>query len=476
VPAAAAGREIRQVWISLSDLRPAPENDKLYGPVNPGDPEVVNLAVSIRDYGLKEPFHVTTDGYIISGHRRFVACKLAGVAEVPAFVEPITHDDPRFLVLLRENNRQRVKTAAQVLREEIISSNPEDAHRELQEHRKKTGKAPKVGTGVVIEIAGTKHRAKISEGKHAMLDAVIDILNDRADYWPLTVRQIHYPLLNDPPLRHSKKPDSRYKNDRKSYQDLCDLLLRARFEGIIPWHVIADPTRTVQTWNLHQHVGAFVREELDLFLNSYRRDLQQSQPYHLEILGEKNTVGNILAPVAEEYCVPMSLGRGYCSGPPRYEMVERFKKSGKEHLVALIVSDLDLDGDDIAESFARSLRDELGVGKDRLTAVKVALTYDQVTERGLPPGGKVKANSPSRKTRAKRYVAKYGTDDVWELEALPPDELQELLRGAVEGYLDREAFDAEVEKEKQDAAEIKGMRRAFQKIMLESGEPGSGGE
>jgi hypothetical protein len=37
-------------------------------------------------------------------------------------------------------------------------------------------------------------------------------------YWPLTVRQVHYLLLNDPPLRHDKKPGSVYVNDKASYK------------------------------------------------------------------------------------------------------------------------------------------------------------------------------------------------------------------------------------------------------------------
>jgi hypothetical protein len=37
---------------------------------------------------------------------------------------------------------------------------------------------------------------------------------------PLTDRQIHYALLNHPPLIHASKPHSRYANTHRCYQRL----------------------------------------------------------------------------------------------------------------------------------------------------------------------------------------------------------------------------------------------------------------
>jgi hypothetical protein len=105
--------------------------------------------------------------------------------------------------------------------------------------------------------------------------------------------------------------------------------------------VIADETRPVTIWDTHATPATFIRAELDDFLKNYWRDLMQSQPNHVEIVGEKNTIGPILRPVAAEFCVPLTIGRGYCSLPPRHAMAERFRKSGKAKLVLLIVSDFD---------------------------------------------------------------------------------------------------------------------------------------
>src|SRR5207249_2372016 len=109
-------------------------------------------------------------------------------------------------------------------------------------------------------------------------------------FWPLTDRRIHYALLNDPPLIHAKKPGSRYRNDQDSYRATIDIVSRGRLQGLIPWEAITDPTRPVVTWDVHREIGSFIHRQLDDFLKGYYRDLQVSQPNHIEIVGEKNTV------------------------------------------------------------------------------------------------------------------------------------------------------------------------------------------
>jgi hypothetical protein len=393
----------------LTEIQPSPENEKLYRPVATDDPDIQALADSIRRYGLQEPIVVSLDHYIHSGHRRYVACGLAEFFWVPCRVVDVRRGDPEFLTLLREFNRQRVKSRDEVTREEVVSADPEEAYRRLVEHRRQQAQ----GSADAFAIEGTMHRARISDAKQPFLEAVPKVIRGRRLYWPLTDRQIHYALLNDPPLRHAKKPGSVYRNDRKSYKDICDLITRARLAGVIPFRAIADPTRPVKTWDIHQDVGPFVRRELKVFLKGFSRDLQQSQPNHLEILGEKNTIDNIIRPVARQYCIPLTLGRGYCSLSPRGDLAQRFQESGKEQLVLLVLSDFDPEGEDIAHSFARSMRDDFGI--DNITPIKVALTKDQVVEMGLPPVMKAKQTS----SRCAKFTERHG-DDVFELEAVPP--------------------------------------------------------
>ena len=178
-------------------------------------------------------------------------------------------------------------------------------------------------------------------------------------------------------------------------------------------------------------------------------------------MGEKNTIASILKPVAADYSIPPTTGRGYCSLPPRHAMVERFRRSGKEKLVLLIVSDFDPEGEDIAHSVARSVRDDFDVSE--IHAVKVALTADQVEQHRLPPIMRAKESS----SRHDKFVARHG-HNVFELEALEPAELQRIVREAIESVIDRAALTAEIEAERADAAFLAGVRRTLRNCLIES--------
>src|SRR5262249_1835089 len=105
----------------------------------PADSAHVALAETISTLGVLTPLSITEDNDIISGPRRRNASMQAGLAEVPCVVQPYRRaDEPdRFLHELREANRQRVKACDEVLREEIVSANPEMAHQALLDHRRR---------------------------------------------------------------------------------------------------------------------------------------------------------------------------------------------------------------------------------------------------------------------------------------------------------------------------------------------------
>ncbi len=441
--------ELGQVrFLPLPTLTPAMQNDLLYRPVDPSDPDIKALAESIRQRGVLEPLVVSCDGVIASGHRRHAASHLAGLTKVPCRVIEMPSTDPGFVAVLREFNRQREKTDVERLREEVVSADPEESYRLLIEHRRSVSGV----TAEAISIDGVKKRSVISKAKTPFLSAIVRVLNERQDFWPLSDRQIHYALLNNPPLIHASKPDSVYQNLPACYKSLTDLLTRARLTGFIPMHVIADVTRPISTWQVHANTRPFVREQLDRFLKGFYRNLLQSQPNHIEIVGEKNTVEGVIRPVAEEYCIPLTTGRGYCSLPPRHDMAERFRKSGKENLVLLVLSDFDPDGEEICHSFARSMRDDFNVTK--IHPIKVALTDRQASDFKLPASMEAKKTS----SNYSKFVARYG-QNVFELEAIQPAELQRLLREAINSVIDLDAFNREIDAEKRDAAFLEGVRR-----------------
>jgi hypothetical protein len=445
------------VPVRIDCIRPAPENDQVYRPVDPNDPDILALAESIREFGVKVPLVVTYDGYLLSGHRRWVASRLAGLKTVPCCFDPIyrlTDGDgpvnPEFLRLLTEYNRHREKSLDEKLREQVITADPHESYESLLEYRRESARID-VATMVIPEA---KRRKRISPAKAPFLAAIQKVIAELQPYWPLSDRRIFYALFNDPPLIHASKPKSRFRNHKTCYNALTELLTRARLTGEIPFDVIADETRTVETWIVHRSVGDFLRGEIGRLFKGYWRDLMASQPLHIEIIGEKNTLAGTLRPVASEYCIPLTLGRGFCSLPPREKLARRFAQSGKEKLLLLVASDFDPEGEVIATSFARSMRDDFGIAS--IEAIKVALTAEQVAMMDLPPGGQIKGGK-----NAPGFKAKYG-DTVYELESLPPDTLQRILRQTIDSVIDIDLFNQELAQEQEDAAKLENVRRRVQ--------------
>jgi hypothetical protein len=437
------------VTVPLRDLRPSPENDELYRPVDPDGPQIQRLAQSILEHGIQEPLLITRDHWIVSGHRRHAAARLAGFDAVPCRVAPLFKDadHDRFMALLTECNRQRVKSFDEKLREQVVTVDREAAYASLISHRRQRSAV----AADRLAITGTTRRARITDAKTPFVAAILDVLDDLAEFKPLSARQIHYALLNNPPLRHARKADSRYANDRASYKSLVELLTRCRLVGLVPMDAIADETRPVTTWKVYCDVQDYLQDELQGFLQGYWRDLLVSQPNHIELVVEKNTVAPIILPVAEKYCLPTTVGRGYCSLPPRRDMADRFLRSGKQRFILLVVSDFDPDGEEIAHSLARSLRDDFGVRS--IEPIKAALTAGQVEGFRLASDAEAKWTSANYQ----KFVQRYGKD-VFELEALRPSQLQSVLQQAIESVLDVAAFNAELDQEKADAESLAGVR------------------
>ncbi len=441
--------------VSFSEIRVSGFNEEIYRKISCDDPAIQALAESIRARGLLDPLVLSDDLYIISGHRRFVALSMTrfrnGNVQC-SIAKGLFHNDPDFLIYLREFNRQRVKGVEESVREQhvdaSISTNNARAQLQIDKITRADIRVSK------MEIFGTKKRSEISDAMQPFIDAIKKVISETKEFWPLSDRQVHYLLLNAPPLRHAFKAGSTYKNDHASYQRLTDLLTRARLTQIIQWHVIADPTRPMVNWAVYTSVAPFIERQMERFMVGYARNYMQSQPHHIEIIGEKNTIESIIRPVASDFRIPYTIGRGYASIQPRHDLFLRYEKSTKENLVLLFLTDHDPDGEEIAQSFSRSMRDDFGI--KNIYPVRVALTRDQVIELQLPAGGKAKKGS----SNYDKYAKLYG-DDVYELEAVPPKKLQQMLRDAITHVVDIDALNREKEQEREEKAALLDYRTKF---------------
>lgn len=450
-------------FVPVSEVKPSPENDDIYGAIG-FDDQMENLVSSIRRRGLEEPIIVSADGFIISGHRRYFACQEIGLQEIPIRRKPINRAEnlEEWHRTLIDYNPQRSKTVATLLKEALLKRSSEDPRDLIQRFEVEQWDDSEA---TYCEVEGEKQLRKLTDRKGEFLQAVKNVVYDLREYWPLTVRQIHYNLLNDPPLTQTPKRSKfdlehfRYRNTKSSYDKLVNLLTPARYAGEIPMQAIDDPTRPKLWQPGYGSLSEFLQAEVDGFLTGYHIDKQLEQPRHIEVLGEKGTLFGILKPVCQKYYIPLSLGKGYSSVPVFREISRRFRESGKPRMTLIVVSDYDPEGLDLADDAIRTLRDLWSIPIDYH---RVGVNREQIELHNLATDF-----NPAKETssRLQSFIKKTGGTETWEVESLPPDYLRSELESAIRANMDMQIFEKITERESDDAGQLHAIREQLLQIL-----------
>lgn len=250
-----------------------------------------------------------------------------------------------------------------------------------------------------------------------------------------TVRQVYYRLVS-PPYQVIENKTSVYK-----YYDAQ--MVRARERSDIPRDAFSDSSRRT----LGGDYGYRSPEEFRQALieaarpENYTRPMWDTQSAVVEVWVEKDALAVLLNSVAEQYRVPVFASRGYSPFTLLDKAVERFLKKGG---VILDFRDHDPSGLDMC----RDVQARLTRYGGKFRYVPVALTYDQVQSFDLAPNPTKRADP-----RARNYIAKYG-DECWELDALPPDELNRIVDEAIREEINWDRWHAEEEKIAEDREEL----------------------
>ena len=454
--------------VPIEQIKPSPENEEIYGPIDfDTDPALQSTSDSIKRLGLEEPLILTADYYILSGHRRFVVLQHLGWKEVPVRFSKIRRDESTdYHRLLAEYNPQRIKSVASLLSEQFLKSETHVSDDDF--HARHYEKAEVEAEFITVE--GSKEIKPIGERRSEFLKAAVTVINQLRAFWPLTVRQVHYKLLNNPPLTQvttNRNERWRYKNDLDSYNKLSDLLVSARYLGHVPLAALDDPTRISRayeflTWD---SIAQFIQDETNGFLTGYQRHRLEGQRNHVELLIEKNTLINIVEPVANKFMLPLSVNRGYGNPSLWHKMEMRWHKSRAERFILLTISDHDPEGFDLIDDATRSLRDLHDVS---LEVVRVGLTMEQIETQEAPP-----AFAKEKSSRLKQYVRRTGSKECWEVESIDPEFLQSEVHDAVLSVLDVEQLNAVQQRQAAEQAQVAAIRRrlgvTMQRIIAEEG-------
>lgn len=252
-----------------------------------------------------------------------------------------------------------------------------------------------------------------------------------AEGYDLTLRQIYYQHVardSFPEDRKFKWTGSKWvrdpngtKNADPNYKWLGDKINDARLAGLLDWDVIVDRTRNYESLS---HWESPV-DILHSAASSYGIDTRINQFDYVEVWVEKDA----LVGVVEKACKPLDVGflscRGYVSQSAMYLAAKRFIKMDPYYKTFLIhLGDHDPSGIDMT----RDIQDRLEIFGSSVQVERIALTMEQIDELKPPP-------NPAKTTdsRYESYIAEYG-DESWELDALDPRYLVDLITKAVDGH------------------------------------------
>jgi len=262
------------------------------------------------------------------------------------------------------------------------------------------------------------------------LSAVQKVLEELHNYKPLTLRQIYYQLVSKEII----------ENKVSEYTMLSKLLKQARIDDYVPWEDIEDRTRIFHDSSGYADKNEYVETQLHYFLNSYKRDLLQSQNNYIEVWIEKDALSSLFTRACSPYCVSTIVCKGFSSVSFLNDFRTRLMFHTDKQPVMLYFGDFDPSGVEMLEAMKTTLQEELNVID--VDFKRVALLRGDIFEYKLPHNPSALKTSD---TRAKKHLAHYGELAV-ELDSLPPDILQQKIKNAIEEELDITAFNQEVER------------------------------
>lgn len=255
----------------------------------------------------------------------------------------------------------------------------------------------------------------------------------------LSVRQLYYQLV----------ARSMIENTERSYKRIASIINDARLCGMIDWNYIEDRNRDIEIRS-RWISGADI---VDSAARSFHMDMWDNQRERVFVIVEKAALAGVLDRVCQKWDVPLLAARGYPSVSIVREMALDHLAEAIDHgqlVTVLHLGDHDPSGIDMTRDLSE--RFNLFLGDERMgmfNLVRIALTMNQIEENEPPP-------NPAKTTdsRFSSYMREYGSES-WELDALEPKYLVDLVDGQISSCVDSDAWD-------EKTAEIESIR---EKIM-----------
>jgi hypothetical protein len=247
----------------------------------------------------------------------------------------------------------------------------------------------------------------------------------------LTLRQLYYQFVARGLLA---------ENTLREYKRLGVIVANARDAGLIDWDAIEDRTREVHTHSCWDNPASIIKSAAF----SYKNDPWLNQRYRPEVWIEKEALLGVIEGICTEYRVPYFAHRGNNSASLQYQAGKRFAEYLSLGLIPVVLHLADHDPNGI--DMTRDIRERLKLyGRDEIEVRRIALTLEQVRLYRPPPNFAKETD-----TRTSGYKDQFGTEECWELDALSPTVIADLVRTEIEPMINRGAWKHALAKENRD--------------------------
>ena len=269
------------------------------------------------------------------------------------------------------------------------------------------------------------------------------IVEYQAQGFKLTLRQLYYQFVSRDLI----------PNTVQSYKSLGDVVNDGRLAGLIDWDAIEDRTRNLRSSPHWSSPRSIVRACADQFAV----DLWDTQENYVECWIEKDALVGVIEGICNELDVPYFACRGYTSQSEMWgaaqRLIERENRGKKTTIIHL--GDHDPSGIDMT----RDIQDRLELFGSTAVIHRIALVYDQIEQYNPPP-------NPAKTTDARyqSYANKYG-DESWELDALEPRVIVDLIREAVQDRLDQDTWEEALERQQTGRDQLGKVSRRWDNVV-----------
>ena len=237
-------------------------------------------------------------------------------------------------------------------------------------------------------------------------------------------------------------------NDLNSYKRTAAIINDAKLAGLIDWDAIEDRTRDFIVRSRWRSVSSI----LDSCVRSFHMNMWEDQDYQVYVIVEKEALVGVLERTCNQYDVPLLAARGYPSSSVLYDFAQNHiihKSMHKQHII-IHLGDHDPSGIDMTRDLTERLNLLCG-GPVNLAVERIALNYDQIEELRPP-------KNPAKDTdsRFESYRKKFGSSS-WELDALSPQFLNDLVESKINEFIDFDEWDlrkSEISSKKQQLQAI----------------------